>query len=857
MRTPLLLSLLVVFACRSAPKVDVEEDGISTGDSAEPLDGDGDGYGPEEDCDDADPGVYPGAPEACDELDNDCDGVVDEDVLTVYFADRDGDGAGDPTASVEACEPPAEMVDSADDCDDLDPDSHPGASERCDGADNDCDGVIDEDVLLVWHADTDDDGFGDPERSVEDCDPPDGYVDDATDCDDLDPDSHPGAMEWCDGADNDCNARVDDNARDAATFFEDADSDGYGTPTSVTEACAPPSGFVVDDTDCDDTRAEAFPGADELCNDLDDDCDDDIDDNAIDATTWYVDVDGDGYGSDTFTAVTCDMPSGFQVDATDCDDGDATVHPGATEVCDSVDNDCDSTVDEDDASDASTWFADTDSDGFGDAASTTTACDEPSGYGADSTDCDDTDSTVFPGSTSTETPGDGIDQDCDGNDVCTDLNCDGLADLFVGNYYSGTSYSADQLLFYNTGSGYAATEDAAVAGAGTWSTVVEDVDEDGYQDLLVVNYYSGSSYYTNSYLYWGSATGYSTTSREDLVTYGAIVADIGDFDGDGDKDIAFGQYYPGTYSGYSYVYYGSGRGFSSGDMSSLPTSGAYSVIAEDLDADGYDDLVYCNYYNGASTSIDSYVFYGSASGLSSSSFTSLETEGCRDAFAEDLDGDGYTDLVFANYYESGVGYTTDSYVYYGSASGYSELNRDELPTQGALGVDSGDFDGDGVTDLAFAGYYDDSASYWADSYVYFGSTTGFSTAKSDTITSVGARSLTAADLNSDGYDDLVIPSYLGSSYYTSSYIHYGSASGFTGTPTSLDTVGASHAAVGDVDGDGHPDIVFNNYYSGSWSTLVDTYIYWGSTGAYSESDRTDLETQGSWAPVQLVGDTRW
>ena len=128
----------------------------------------------------------------------------------------------------------------------------------------------------------------------------------------------------------------------------------------------------------------------------------------------------------------------------------------------------------------------------------------------------------------------------------------------------------------------------------------------------------------------------------------------------------------------------------------------------------------------------------------------------------------------------------------------------------------------------------------------------------DTVKSVGAYDLSAADLDSDGYDDLVIPTYYtGSSHSGSSYVHYGSASGFAGTPTSLDTVGASRVTIGDLDGDGHPELVFNNYYSGSWSTLTDTYVYWGSSGAYSESDRTDLSTYGSWPGVRMVGNTDW
>ena len=113
-------------------------------------------------------------------------------------------------------------------------------------------------------------------------------------------------------------------------------------------------------------------------------------DDAADAATWYQDSDSDGFGDASLTHAACNEPAGFVSDDTDCDDGDGAVHPDATEVCDAVDNDCDSVVDEDDAADASTWHLDADSDGFGDADYATVACDVPGGgYVLDSSDCDD------------------------------------------------------------------------------------------------------------------------------------------------------------------------------------------------------------------------------------------------------------------------------------------------------------------------------------------------------------------------------------------------------------------------------------------------------------------------------------
>jgi MYXO-CTERM domain-containing protein len=129
---------------------------------------------------------------------------------------------------------------------------------------------------------------------------------------------------------------------------------------------------------------------------------------SVDAALYYgyaTDVDGDGAD-----------------EREDCDDADASVHPGAAETCDGLDDDCDGATDEPDASDAATWYADADGDGFGDAGATTTGCEAPSGYVADATDCDDRDAGAHPGAA--EAWYDGVDQDCDGND--DDLDGDGL-----------------------------------------------------------------------------------------------------------------------------------------------------------------------------------------------------------------------------------------------------------------------------------------------------------------------------------------------------------------------------------------------------------------------------------------------
>ncbi|MBI5498926.1 MAG: putative metal-binding motif-containing protein [Deltaproteobacteria bacterium] len=144
-----------------------------------------------DDCDDADGRVHPRAAEACDGLDNDCDGSTDEGAIGAWYGDGDGDGAGAGVATL-ACPPPAGLVAVTGDCNDGAPDVLPGATETCDGRDEDCDGFTDEGVAHRFYRDTDDDDFGDPTDFVDACALPAGFASASFDCADADADAHPG-----------------------------------------------------------------------------------------------------------------------------------------------------------------------------------------------------------------------------------------------------------------------------------------------------------------------------------------------------------------------------------------------------------------------------------------------------------------------------------------------------------------------------------------------------------------------------------------------------------------------------------------------------------------------------------------
>ena len=271
-----------------------------------------------------------------------------------FYLDSDGDGYGDTKKTVLACTPPKGYAKQGGDCDDSNKEIYPGALEKCNKKDDNCNYFIDEGLTKnVYYKDNDGDGFGST-STVQDCMPPTGFVTLTGDCNDNNAAINPGATEACNEVDDNCNGFKDEGLT-KKVYFKDVDGDGYGGPAWL-QACSQPTGYVENAGDCNDYNKQIHPKAVEQCNTVDDDCNGIIDDN-LKLITIYKDNDGDGFAAkNALNQQNCKVLVGWTIPVDqngdgvydwDCDDSDVTVYPGAPTKCgDGKDNNCDGSTDQ-------------------------------------------------------------------------------------------------------------------------------------------------------------------------------------------------------------------------------------------------------------------------------------------------------------------------------------------------------------------------------------------------------------------------------------------------------------------------------------------------------------------------------
>ena len=546
----------------------------------------------------------------------------------------------------------------------------------------------------------------------------DGYAS-TVDCDDADPEIHPGAEELCDAIDNDCDGFVDDDDADLAdgqSWWLDEDNDGYGADDSELRACDQPEGYKAQGGDCDDSDDTVNPAKREECDGIDNNCDGEVDeDGALWSETYYEDADGDGYGDASSSRLVCEADSGWVLDDDDCDDGDAGVYPGAPELVEGVDEDCDGLFDEhtpddawaviegesagDRAGRALSGAGDQDGDGLQDWFVGARGDDDArSDAGAVYLVAgDDTGQRSLANATAklTGTTGALAGHALDGG---VDLDGDGSIELVVGGPYDD-SYEPNAGVAWVVSGPF---EDGSLADATAlwglydtdlagWSVaLLGDADGDGLGEVVV-----GAPYGKHGASSPGVAYLVSGVPDDDLVLHddalrligesdydgvGSRVANGGDLDGDGLADLligASGVNLGGADSGAAYVLLGAtisalpgaldlgnadGRhhGESGYDMAGYGLAGA-----GDVDGDGLDDLLVGAPYEdeGARDAGAAYLLLGPATSFASLAEAPAKLIGTRTggsagnavALVADADADGQTGLlVGAPVYEDGV-----------------------------------------------------------------------------------------------------------------------------------------------------------------------------------------------------------
>ncbi|MEO7652164.1 MAG: VCBS repeat-containing protein, partial [Bryobacteraceae bacterium] len=345
-----------------------------------------------------------------------------------------------------------------------------------------------------------------------------------------------------------------------------------------------------------------------------------------------------------------------------------------------------------------------------------------------------------------------------------------------------------------------------------------DLNRDGAIDIIFPHTHEHNEA-VDLFIYWGR-NGYTPSGRTSLPTNGAKSAAAADLNGDGFPDLVVVNNFNGTRTDLgSYIYWGSAAGYSAKRRAELPTMGGEAVAIADLNGDGALDLVFANSGLSYHVSVDdfrkSYIYWGNSRGEYDPSRRSiLGTINARDVAVTDLNRDGHPDIIFAN--EGNTDSESGVVIYWGAQGGNFTADRSQaLPGQRSSAVAVGDLDGNGYSDIAVAnafrlkgrelGMYNIVDTVAVDSFLYWGSAEGFSTSRRTALPTVGAQDVQIGDMNADKRPEVVFANGSGGA----SYIYWNGTSGFTPNRRTALPASSSHCAIADLNRDGLPDVVLS------------------------------------------------
>ncbi len=376
---------------------------------------------------------------------------------------------------------------------------------------------------------------------------------------------------------------------------------------------------------------------------------------------------------------------------------------------------------------------------------------------------------------------------------------------------------------------------------------VLDVDGDSWPDLVTTSYTDGVSYTRPSSIHRGGPEGFADGRKLEIESAGTVDCALGDIDGDGHVEVVFANTYLGNAQHPdSYIYWGGPEGPGTGGREIAPSDGATAVAIADFDRDGRLDLAIANSGDGGgSHAADSFVYLGDEETFDWEHPIRLPTLGAQGMAVGDIDRDGWLDVVFANYRINMDVEGVDSVVYWGGPDGPSPARRTELPTVGAYDATLADLDGDGWLDVLIGESNELNVDYHRNVLVFWGAPDGLDPERRTELPSVGAQGVSVADVDRDGSLDVVVSNYWdGAQPDRDSWIYLGGGRLGPDRRLSIRTLAADGNSVADLNGDTWPELFFASRESAGEHELRSRLFYGGPEG-YDPLRSTRLSTIGA------------
>ncbi len=441
-----------------------------------------------------------------------------------------------------------------------------------------------------------------------------------------------------------------------------------------------------------------------------------------------------------------------------------------------------------------------------------------------------------------------------------DANGDGYIDLLFANSHSYAE-RPDMTIYWGNGRDFDIRRHVRVPADGPRWIAPADLDGDGAMDLVVANRDNGTYSEMDLFLYYGGTDSpereqaaedwscYPFERKETLPNKAPGKPATGDLDRDGDLDIVIPYSSGFSMSGQdtgegdqtrqiSRIYWGEGGRFDGERFTELPTKGANAAAVADLNGDDWPEIIFANGEEDVS-----FIYWNGEAGFLENQVTALPTHGAHSVAVGDLDNDGLPDVAFAN--QEGE----ESWAYLNRDGSFDAAQRIAFETQMALDCVIEDFNRDGMADIFFSNH-EVNGNRVTQSFLYYGSGDGFVNDNRLELTTIGAWGASAADLNGDGWPELVVSNFQDRyTYEVPSFVYWNSPRGINeGMRTPLFEHGARGNAIADFNGDGFLDIAFANTFTLSANDYHPNYLYYGNEhGSYSAANRIELlglESQG-------------